>query len=306
MEFCNFNHLGLIDEEICKKLNLISNCNPYPDFRKMYELENEKKNWNAYLKKPISNVINLTVGLDSPTKCGIDFPILFSKENNDSTIIIIAQDPLRNDSKYFSENNAKEDEDVIIGTPFSLHQKYFRNHFHNFFSLIQLLVEEKNWNVYITDSFKLFANGSIDNKDFKNNPKHKEILLAEFDFIECKNLQKNSLVIASGKEAAKIVIKLFNKTALVPKANAKTDLIELTNKQSLLPVVHFTGNGSIWWKKFFEANSVPTYYKEGYKCLIKKYLAEVNNTTKSNFNYYTCFEEWYWRYRILLLIVLNS
>jgi len=61
---------------------------------------------------------------NNTTLLGVDLPTCFG-EYSQKKIIFVGIDPVRNEEE-FKKINAKIDNDVIIGTPYALHKKIFR------------------------------------------------------------------------------------------------------------------------------------------------------------------------------------
>lgn len=87
---------------------------------------------------------------------GIDIPIFIRSFKSDKTIMIIEQDPLRNPKVFLPIYGALVlSQNAIVGTPNALHSSKPVNFY---LKLVEGLTK-KGWNVYLTDTFKIYAPG---------------------------------------------------------------------------------------------------------------------------------------------------
>ncbi len=227
------------------------------------DIKEEQYDENKYIPIPINKVI-LYDEEEKWFNTGIDLPICFSTSKSNKTILIIAQDPLRNE-KYFKCLNCDNNyEEAIIGTPFSLHNNFYRKYlFKELYSLIQSIVKEMEARVYISDIFKIYFvaknKQSINNQKFTTNKNHKDILEEEISFFT------PDLIISFGEKATQSLFKIYNIqnkisiTSEVKPQHIKDNLL-------LLPMLHPSGQGQIHRKNFFHNNNIDKYVSmnEGY------------------------------------------
>ncbi len=164
-------------------------------------------------------------------KCtGIDIPVLWrpNQVENTKTIILLAQDPLRdNDYWDYSKEEIQHDMHVIVGTPYALHiseatkrtvvgtkKKTKRYNVGVYRAIIEKLCEQ-GYNVYCTDIFKYYM---------RETP-CKEISAFDVEIFinECKRVNP-AKIIAMGKKAQKAVAELQmeqNKIISVPHPKAR-------------------------------------------------------------------------------------
>ena len=125
------------------------------------------------------------VPLSGATLKGIDLPTWFG-DYSKTRVMILGIDPLRNE-KVFKRENADVDNDVIIGTPYALHEIKARiGACATYWNFIEGLSE--NHFVYCTDIYKTYylkRDGvrSYNDQDFKSTPNHANLLKAEIDLI---------------------------------------------------------------------------------------------------------------------------
>jgi len=97
---------------------------------------------------------------------GVDLPYWFDAQNGNSTdvarVMIIGIDPLRND-KTFEVYNAKKEDQIIVGTPYAVHDGYLKQgKTAVYWKLIDALIS--NNFVYLTDVFKCYSEDRVTGK----------------------------------------------------------------------------------------------------------------------------------------------
>lgn len=182
IEFCSLNDKRLVEiEELIKaKMGIVSQSGIYEYLRNNY---NNKAFDDLTVKK--SNLVTLFGKLKESTHQGIDFPILYSADKNDKTVVIVALDPLR----------SVPESDISIAAPFALHRFEFRNKKQKaVFDLIKKLVEV-GYNVYVTDIYKLYMKNGNENYKFQDAEAEifHEMLQEELE------IMKPDLIITFGK-----------------------------------------------------------------------------------------------------------
>ncbi len=176
---------------------------------------------------------------------GIDFPIWFDTLNyndivdNKKRIMIIGIDPLRNE-KSFNNFKADKSQDVIIGTPYALHNLKIRSgHTKHYWGLINKL-STKHF-VYLTDIYKVFFYTDISKKErsyvyYRNKhefEKHIELLEREIELV------KPNLILILGAESYR---QLFAGRQAPKLTEAVEKNVILYRNYPVLPMVHLSGS----------------------------------------------------------------
>lgn len=188
-------------------------------------------------KTDISNEQNVP---HNSSLLGIDLPIWFNEQEfGKSKIMLLGIDPLRN-KKIFKEYKAIEESQVIIGTPYAIHDKRMRSgRSKNYWTFIENLLE--NNFVYVTDIFKTFflinENSIIRSYNFykTSNKYSNNLLRKEIELI------KPDLIITLGAESYRNLLGLKNKPKLT-KNIAPGTLEKFNNTTNVLPMVHLSGS----------------------------------------------------------------
>ncbi len=277
IKFCDFTENDLSQvSTIMSNLIFVSSDEIkgyYEKFKRSFNDQNKiQYDKDKYEKLRIKYIEKFNID-DMWLNAGIDLPILFSNFKSNKTILILAQDPLR-DEKYFECLNCENNhEDVIIGTPFSLHNNYYReNRFKELFSLVQSIVKEMEARVYISDIYKIFfvANNkkSIKNAEYIKSDIHKKVLEKEICFLN------PDLIISLGVEATRSLFKIYNieeKLSITSKINPYH--VTINDKINLLlPMLHPSRTNQKHRKKFYVNNHVEKGcpISDGYLKIIKK------------------------------------
>ncbi len=278
IEFCNFSENELT--QICININKLISV-PQDEIKGYYhkfkEIFKKGFNNNIYNLKTDQYDINKYIPIqkekiydkeDEWINTGIDMPICFSTPMSKKTIFIVGQDPLRNEQYYDSEH--PNNEYAIIGTPYSLHNNYYRkNRFKELFSLIQSIVKEMEAKVYISDIYKIYfavnKDPSINILRFTENTIHKKILKEEIDLLE------PDLIISFGIKATESIYKIYN----IQNKISITSEVEpqcISDKFRLLPMLHPSSQGQIHRKIFFGNNGIDISLpmNEGYLRIINE------------------------------------
>jgi uracil-DNA glycosylase len=137
---------------------------------------------------------------------GLDLPTWSNVINGNSTIMFVAQDPLRDKNQYGNCN------EIVISSPFGVHDAIHRNGRHGevYYNIFSKIIE-KGYGVYLTDIRKFYAEGS-ESKYFtkKNLERYNQILQDEIDIV------KPILIVAFGKDAKKSLVKIDHKKEVLP------------------------------------------------------------------------------------------
>ena len=209
---------------------------------------------------------------------GLDLPIWFN--NIDTTgkkIIILGIDPLRNE-KTFKSNGADFKTDIVIGTPYALHQLNMRNgRTKEYWEFINNLAQ-KNF-VYVTDIYKLFfyEDSSKIRRSYDYYPTNrplKQIYLLEQEI----DLIEPDLIITLG---AKSYFQLTKRHQPLLTRNIIKEEKKVYKKYNVIPMVHLSGSTRKQTKlNFLEANEIEYQNKS-----FGKYYFEMINNYINNFKF---------------------
>jgi hypothetical protein len=162
---------------------------------------------------------------------GVDLPLFFKcPDTKAQTVMLVAQDPLRN-RDHFPFPDFK-DRDVIIGTPFALHNSRHREEENAkiVFDLVQHIIG-KNYHVYVTDRYKVWMkNKTGEGSELLKKEKaiFEQLLRTELDIINPK------IIITLGGDANNIIKKLLKN-------------IDLGFNPHHLPFLHPSPTARRWW-----------------------------------------------------------
>lgn len=164
------------------------------------------KGWNRYYEDTITVPIpithpdfkDLTTRTEKRGAIGLDLPTWFNIKNTDKRIMLVAQDPLRDNTWYSDVDNPDVPEktgckenyiciDALVASPFGLHGKSWRSK-KNGGGRMALLVEkliEHGYGVYLTDCRKYFVydHKESDIYSLKKKAIYKRILEKEISII---------------------------------------------------------------------------------------------------------------------------
>ena len=176
------------------------------------------KGWNRYYEDTITVPIpithpdfkDLTTRIEKRGAIGLDLPTWFNIKNTDKRIMLVAQDPLRDNTWYSDVDNPDVPEktgckenyiciDALVASPFGLHGKSWRDK-KNGGGRMALLVEkliEHGYGVYLTDCRKYFVYDHKESAEYSKKKKniYKAILQKEIGIV---NPQR---IVAVGNEA---------------------------------------------------------------------------------------------------------
>ena len=162
--------------------------------------------WNRYYEDTITVPIpithpdfkDLTTRTEKRGAIGLDLPTWFNIKNTDKRIMLVAQDPLRDNTWYSDVDNPDVPEktgckenyiciDALVASPFGLHGKSWRDK-KNGGGRMALLVEkliEHGYGVYLTDCRKYFVydHKESDIYSLKKKAIYKRILEKEISII---------------------------------------------------------------------------------------------------------------------------
>lgn len=218
---------------------------------------------------PIShpNFIDLTMRKEKRGAIGLDLPTWFNLKDNDKRIMLVAQDPLRDNTWYSDVDKfpkgkigCKEDYiciDALVASPFGLHGKSWRDK-KNGGGRMALLVEkliEHGYGIYLTDCRKYFVYDHRESDIYSSKKKdiYKSILEKEIEII------KPARIVAMGNQACNYCWEL------------------LGDAHRLEYVPHFPGAATWKAKDFFD---IPENQKVSVEELAEKYAEYIISKCK--------------------------
>lgn len=183
---------------------------------------------------------------------GLDLPTWFGEFKN-KRVIFLGIDPMRND-KDFNLLKADKSKDVLVGTPYALHIKKFReNRTRPYWEVIST-VAKSNF-VYVTDIYKTFfytdSTKKIRSYDYWNmtgnemfNENHRKLLINEINLIE------PDIIVTFGALAYKVLTNQKYCPKLSQSLSRLKDQIEPFTNQgifqgksiNILPLMHLSGS----------------------------------------------------------------
>ena len=131
---------------------------------------------------------------------GIDVPVLLKPTTNANgkTIVIVGESPLRD------TNNSKNQNKVLLGTPYAVHQKFDAPSQCNVYKKIFSDLLNKGYSVYLTDIIKVWWEG----KDLKAYADDKKIFEKEIQkILNNGKIGKDLFIVAWGNKAGGVLEK---------------------------------------------------------------------------------------------------
>ena len=131
---------------------------------------------------------------------GIDVPVLLKPTTNANgkTIVIVGESPLRD------TNNSKNQNKVLLGTPYAVHQKFDAPSQCNVYKKIFSDLLNKGYSVYLTDIIKVWWEG----KDLKADADDKKIFEKEIQkILNNGKIGKDLFIVAWGNKAGGVLEK---------------------------------------------------------------------------------------------------
>lgn len=195
-----------IKEEEVKVLEAASR--EYPTWGCFKDIIDEAKNkdfpLSRFKKKPIYWKDNKLVPVNSTIVgkefAGIDVPVLLEPTTNaiGKTIVIVGESPLRD------TNNSNNKNQVLLGTPYAVHQKFDAPSQCNVYKKIFSDLLNEGYSVYLTDIIKVWWKG----KDLKADADDKKIFEKEIQkILNNGKIGKDLFIVAWGNKAGGIIEK---------------------------------------------------------------------------------------------------
>ena len=225
------------------------------DLGKIYDDMTREINADSNLKiklypvcgKSLKNLAPQHIQRDNSIYAGHDLPVwLNNPESADIRIMVISQDPRRND-KEMKENEMPTSNVISISTPFGLHFKNWRSHkskglVHYLFDDMKKTFCGKKLSIYFTDIYKFRG---VDSKDLdtSNLDVYKKVLSCEIQ------LFKPDVILLMGKEAQN-AWKTINPAIIDA---TKTKILDTPHPTNAWPIT--------WRKKYPDMQSVSSEEK---------------------------------------------
>ena len=222
--------LDCIYQKMAKNINV-------PYCRRIYSLEGKFLSNKICLKK-IKKINNPYAGHDLPVWLNDPF-------NSSKRIMILSQDPRRNDSEM--KDTKMKDNVIGISTPFGVHSMVWRSHKSHGMPLY--LAEElincsdRNISVYFTDTYKLRGVGPKSVVDTCNKDVYKNILYEEI------KLFNPDIILAIGKHAHQAITSMASC---------------ITSKAHIINVPHPNARPKTWQNKYPSITNYSTEEKLRY------------------------------------------
>lgn len=180
----------------------------YPTWGCFKDIIDEAKNkdfpLSRFKKKPIYWKDNKLVPVNSTIVgkefAGIDVPVLLEPTTNaiGKTIVIVGESPLRD------TNNSNNKNQVLLGTPYAVHQIFDVPSQCNVYKKIFSDLLNEGYSVYLTDIIKVWWEG----KDLKADPDDKKIFEKEIQkILNNGKIGKDLFIVAWGNKAGGILEK---------------------------------------------------------------------------------------------------
>lgn len=240
------NHLGLpVDLVRLAALEFTKEFNHGIDFNQEIQ--------DAWLKFDVNKLKGFEqISFDDKEWFGIDIPVTISSNSKDrKKLMIIAMDPLREKSEKFNPRS------ITLNTPFTIHKNVKNNYNQHILNLV-----EKEFDIYLTDAYKLFyiKNGLIKSNadpDFRKIKEiHRKILSNEIKEF------RPEIILCLGKDSLNAMATLGE---FKPRSLTKTpiDVQKKCYKHEGIPIFaapHPSGIASKWAKIFMEINGLEYEY----------------------------------------------
>jgi hypothetical protein len=233
------------------------------EIKSLYEFWNSNFNSSSIINKffPGTFVSPLQNLRDNVIFKGIDLPIWFG-DYSKKKIVILGIDPLRNKDNFNQIIDADYRKDVIIGTPYALHEGFSRSGpCKGYWTFLKGLVDSNNF-VYCTDIFKTYYFDPVKNirsyNDASYTGKHNTSVHINILMKELAVIQPD-LIIVYGKIAHSFLT--GNKSPKISQHlnQTKRNIIINQNSTDVITVLHLSkttrGKNFI---DFFNQNNVNT------------------------------------------------
>ena len=217
----------------------------YQGLRSSFDRLSDSPFRDDFVRRPVALVSSTLVHSAALEHPGIDLPCWIEIAPSGHRIILLGQDPLRDD-RYFS---IEDKSTVVIGTPYSAHSASLRERGNSarYWKIMRHLLGA-GYNLYLTDVSKFWA------RDHKVPPSaeqtYRMILQGELDLLAPSG--SAAFVVAFGTRASAFLLgPAFPVTAKIAKAKIFT-----AGPVNVLPVLHPSPQNEGVLKGYLRANDV--------------------------------------------------
>jgi hypothetical protein len=218
----------------------------YDGFRRSFEQSGDLPLRDDFVRRPLA-LVNQDLRSPNPGYPGIDLPCWIEALQSDQTLVLLGQDPLRDD-RYFTTDSQRE---VVLGTPYSAHSATLRERYpsRRYWTIIRYL-HGAGYNLYLTDVRKFWPPAATASTS--------AVRLNEVIFNTELSLLRSSgslpLVIAFGKQAAGFLLGA-DFPANIKIGSAKAQIFSRGGIR-VLPVLHPSPQNQGALKGYLRANDV--------------------------------------------------
>jgi len=221
----------------------------YQALRNTFDRPSDSPFLHDFVRKPIALVNPELLQSPNPEHPGIDLPCWLETSGSDRRIILLGQDPLRDD-RYFPHASQSEPS-VVIGTPYSVHSASLRRQGNNprYWGIISKLLAA-GYNLYLTDVGKFWARGQRARAASARTYR----MILEEEFALSAPSGSPSLIVTFGKQAAAFLLGAdYPATTKIGKETAQ---IFSRGPIRVLPVLHPSPQNEGILKAYLRANEV--------------------------------------------------
>jgi hypothetical protein len=238
----------------------------YHHFRASFDRVSKSPFRDDYVRLPVGLVNSALVGSALVQHAGTDLPCWLEASPTAHRLIILGQDPLRDD-RYFSTEDGPA---VVIGTPYSTHSASLRERGNSarYWKIVRHLIGAGH-SLYLTDVSKFWA------RDHRvppsAEPVYRALFQSEQDLISRPG--STTVVVAFGRRAAEFA--LGRKCPDLKIGSAKAEL-RSTGSATVLPVLHPSPQNEGILNAYLRANDVdPAMRVMGIAEVITKTIAQL-------------------------------
>lgn len=239
----------------------------YQRFRNSFDRRSNSPFRDDYVRLPVGLVNSELVDSAPLRHPGIDFPCWLEGSPTARRIIILGQDPLRDD-RYFSTEDRPA---VVIGTPYSTHSASLRERgiSARYWRIMRHLIGA-GYSLYLTDVSKFWAEDH--RVPASAERMYRALLHSELNLIS--RLGSTTVVVAFGRRAAEFMLGRIAADTKIGSAKAE---LRSTVSALVLPVLHPSKQNGGRLKEYLRANDVdPAMDVVGIAEVITKTITQLN------------------------------
>jgi hypothetical protein len=243
----------------------------YRALRHSFDQTSEAPFRDDYIRKPLALVNPDLLASANSLHPGIDLPCWIEAPTSNQTIVLLGQDPLR-DEGYFTGPAATQPY-VVIGTPYSVHSRALRTWRNNprYWTVISDLLGA-GYNVYLTDIVKFWAAGQRAPRPSAADM-YRTILRGELDLVSRSG--RPAFVVAFGNSAAHALDALLGTALLAGKrlTDSRAEVVSVGSTR-VIRVLHPSPQNTPILPDYLAANDVdPAKGVAGLADVIKQAMA---------------------------------